>query len=395
MPEQFLHGIETTEVDDGLRPVQTVKSSVIGVVGTAPDADAAKFPMNTPVLLTSNPRLAVDLGETGTLQDAMDDINDQAWAATVVVRVEEGVDADATMSNIVGSSAAMSGVHALVGAESEVKVTPRILIAPGFTSDRPGNAANPVVSELQGIAARLRAVIIADGPNTNMTDAITYREDWGSDRIYVVDPGVKVWDTVGNVNVNRPASARVAGLLAKMDATKGFWWSPSNQVINGITGPARPIGFGMSDANCEANLMNEKEVATIIHKNGYRLWGNRSCGTDPKWAFLCVRRTVDMVYESVENAHQWAMDRPQSGNLIEDIQGGVNAYLRHLTAKGALLGGKCWLDPSLNTPDQLMAGKLYMDYDLEPPAPMEHLVFRAHRESGYYQEMIDQVLTVR
>ena len=395
MPEQFLHGIETTEVDDGLRPVQTVKSSVIGVVGTAPDADAAKFPMNTPVLLTSNPRLAVDLGETGTLQDAMDDINDQAWAATVVVRVEEGVDADATMSNIVGSSAAMSGVHALVGAESEVKVTPRILIAPGFTSDRPGNAANPVVSELQGIAARLRAVIIADGPNTNMTDAITYREDWGSDRIYVVDPGVKVWDTVGNVNVNRPASARVAGLLAKMDATKGFWWSPSNPGINGITGPARPIGFGMSDANCEANLMNEKEVATIIHKNGYRLWGNRSCGTDPKWAFLCVRRTVDMVYESVENAHQWAMDRPQSGNLIEDIQGGVNAYLRHLTAKGALLGGKCWLDPSLNTPDQLMAGKLYMDYDLEPPAPMEHLVFRAHRESGYYQEMIDQVLTVR
>ncbi len=394
MPEQFLHGIETVEVDDGIRPIQTVKSSVIGLVGTAPDADAVKFPLNTPVLMAGNPRLGVDLGTTGTLKDALDDIFDQVWAAVVVIRVEEGADAAATLSNIVGSSASLSGVHALLGAENEVKVTPRILIATGFTSDRPGDVANPVVAELQGIAQRLRAVIIADGPNTNMADAITYREDWGSDRIYVVDPGVKVWDTVGNVAVNKPASARVAGLMAKMDATKGFWWSPSNQIINGIVGAARPIDFSLSDTNCEANLMNEKEVATIVHKNGYRLWGNRSCATDPLWAFVSVRRTADMIYESVDEAHLWAMDRPQSGNLIVDIQEGVNAYLRHLTAKKALLGGKCWLDPSLNTQDQLMAGKLYMDFDLEPPAPLEHLVFRAHRESGYYKEMMDQVLTV-
>ena len=51
MPEQFLHGIEVVELDDGPRPIRTVKSSVIGLIGTAPEADAKKFPLDTPILI--------------------------------------------------------------------------------------------------------------------------------------------------------------------------------------------------------------------------------------------------------------------------------------------------------------------------------------------------------
>ncbi|EJS1626716.1 phage tail protein, partial [Vibrio cholerae] len=38
---QFLHGAEVIEIDDGSRPIQTVKSAVIGLVGTAPLSAAA------------------------------------------------------------------------------------------------------------------------------------------------------------------------------------------------------------------------------------------------------------------------------------------------------------------------------------------------------------------
>ncbi|WP_028588348.1 phage tail sheath subtilisin-like domain-containing protein [Desulfocurvus vexinensis] len=393
MAEQFLHGIEVLEIDDGTRPIQTVKSSVIGVVGTAPQADAAKFPINHPVLITGSPRQAATLGAAGTLKDALDGIFDQCGAMVVVVRVEEGADAAATRSNVIGDAATMTGVHAFLGAQSEVKVTPRILCAPGFTGDRPDDAANPVVAELQGIAEKLRAVVIADGPNSSDTEAIAYREDWGSDRIYIVEPFVKVWDTTTNAVVVQPASARVAGKLAWMDNTRGFWWSPSNQVLNGIVGTARPVQFNLSDSNTAANLLNENEVTTIVHRDGYRLWGNRTTATDPQWAFLSVRRTADMIYESIEEAFLWAMDRPLSANLVLDIQESVNAYLRHLKAQGAILGGKCWLDEELNSKESLMAGKLYMDFDIEPPAPMERLTFRAHRENGYYEELVDHVLT--
>ncbi|WP_299752780.1 hypothetical protein [uncultured Tateyamaria sp.] len=39
----FLHGVEIIEIDAGPRPIQTVRSSVIGIVGTAPDADADAY----------------------------------------------------------------------------------------------------------------------------------------------------------------------------------------------------------------------------------------------------------------------------------------------------------------------------------------------------------------
>ena len=393
MSEQFLHGIETVEVTDGTRPIRTVKSSVVGLIGTAPDANAATFPLNTPVLIAGNPYEAALLGVTGTLKDAVDGIFDQTGAMIVVIRVDEGADTAGTISNIVGDATTGIGVHGFLAAESEVKVTPRILVAPGFTSDRTGDLANAVVAELLGIASRLRGIIIADGPNTTRAEAITYREDWGSDRVYVVDPMCKVWDTTTSQNVDQPASARVAGIISRMDNEHGFWWSPSNQIINGITGVSRSIDFSLSDTNSEANLLNENEVATIVHKDGYRLWGNRTTATDPQWAFLSVRRTADMIYESIEQAFLWAMDRPMSVNLVLDIQESVNAYLRHLKAQGAILGGKCWMDENLNTKETLMAGKLYMDFDIEPPAPLERLTFRAHRENGYYEELVNQVLS--
>lgn len=47
MSENYLHGVEVVEIDSGPRPIQTVRSSVIGIVGTAPRADEAAFPLNS------------------------------------------------------------------------------------------------------------------------------------------------------------------------------------------------------------------------------------------------------------------------------------------------------------------------------------------------------------
>ena len=53
MPTTFLHGVEVLQIDTGVRPIQTVRSSVIGLIGTAPGADATAFPLNTPVMVTT------------------------------------------------------------------------------------------------------------------------------------------------------------------------------------------------------------------------------------------------------------------------------------------------------------------------------------------------------
>jgi phage tail sheath protein FI len=498
MPEQFLHGVEIVEIDDGIRPITTQKSSVIGLIGTAPNSALAAaatlktgvvasnnaltftavtpgkagnditvhlkdpkansqslsvvvsgtaitinlatgptgtitstgaliisaitasdpasllvtcantststgasavtatvkvqtlasgvdeaFPLNIPVLVTGSRMEAAGLdtigSKEGTLPDAIDAIFDQSGAMIVVVRVAEGLDAAATKSNIIGSG--MTGVQAFLTAETVVKVKPRILIAPGFSQEE------EVVAELIGIADQLKAVIIADGPNTDDAAAITYRENFGSKRVYVVDPQVKVWDTVSNSVISQPVSARVAGIISKSDNERGFWWSPSNREVYGIIGTSRAIGFALNDVNSRSNYLNENEVATIIHKDGYRLWGNRTCSADQKWAFLSVVRTADMVHEALLAAHLWAVDRNITKNFLEDVMEGVNFYLRHLVAVGAVLGGHCWVDPELNTPDQISQGIVYFDIDLTPPYPAEHIVFRSHLVNDYIKNL--------
>lgn len=505
MPEQFLHGVEVITIDDGPRPIQTVRSSVIGVVGTAPgsqaevaatlqtglvasnnailftsklagalgnaisvtllkpaavssplsvsvldraitvslatdatgavtstatlvqaaiaakaEADALvtvanagastgagvvtparrvslsggvdeAFPLNKPVLVAGDSAQAALLGTEGTLPGAMDGIFDQTGAVVIVVRVAEGEDADETMSNVIGgvdaSTGAYTGVHAFLGAESIVGFAPRILCAPFFTHQRPTDLANPVVAELLGIAERLRAVIIADGPNTNDADAIEYRGDWGSKRIYVVDPWVKIYNANGEI-VAEPASARVAGLIAKSDNERGFWWSPSNQIINGIVGTSREVDFTLGDINSRANLLNEQEVTTIVRQESFRLWGNRTCSSDPKWAFLSVVRTADIINDSILRAHLWAVDRNITKTYLDDVTQGVNDYLDRLKAQEAILGGECYPAPGLNTPANIADGKVFFEFKFTPPYPAEHITFRSKLVTDYIEEIL-------
>lgn len=390
MPDPFLHGIETKEIDDGIRSIRTVTSSIIGLVGTAPEADAVKFPLNTPVLVTG-PRMAAEMGADGTLTDAYLAVYSQGVNIAIVVRVEAAQDAQATLANVIGTPAAQTGVWALMLAGSLTGQTPRILAAPGFTGVGEPQTANPVIGALISVAERLRGIAVADGPNTTETDAIAMRGNHGSDRLFIVDPAVRVFDTTSQEMVTRPASGYVAGLISKRDREKGFWWSPSNQIVTGIGGTARPISFQINSPDTEANRLNEHEVATIVRKDGFRLWGNRSTASDQLWAFLNVRRTADMIYESIEQAHLWAMDRPFSEQLLRDIRDSVQAYINTLVARGALLGGRVWLDPELNSKATLKAGKLYMNFDIEPPAPLERLTFMAYRNGEYYEELVNAV----
>ena len=91
----LVHGVEVLEVDDGVRTITTVRSSVIGIVGTMPDADADALPLNTPVLVSGQRAAAalvdsaVDDPNTGTIGEALTAIHSIASPVIVVVRIED------------------------------------------------------------------------------------------------------------------------------------------------------------------------------------------------------------------------------------------------------------------------------------------------------------------
>ena len=375
----FLHGVEVVELEGGPRPITNVASSVIGLVGTA-----TKGPVNEPVLIAGSRKEAVEkfgaANGSGTIPEALEAIFDQGGAMVVVINVLD----PANISDLGNSSKTVNiedGLHALLSAESKVHVTPRIIVAPGFCQQQ------GVVDVLIEVADRLRAVAIVDGPDTTNEEAIAFRKNIDSARVYLVDPKVHIFDKASDTEVVQPASARVAGVIARSDSDRGFWWSPSNRTVAGITGTSRGIDFALGDSLATANRLNENQVATIIHQNGYRLWGNRSCSSDPKFAFLSVRRTADLINDSLLRAHLYAVDRNITKTYIEEVTESVNNYLRFLKSIGAIIDGKCYADPELNTPDNIAQGKVFIDFDFTPPYPAEHITFRSSLVNDYLEEI--------
>lgn len=388
MTASFLHGVEVAEFPTASGVVTAPATSVIGLVGTAPLADPALFPLDTPVLIVG-PGQAALLGTEGTAPWALAGLYDQARPPVVFVRVDTSPVPAIQQGEVVGDPLANTGVYALLAAQSLVALKPKILIAPGFT-DAPGAAGtlNPVVAALKTVAAALRAIYVVDGPGDTDAHATALAALVGDARAYIVDPAVKV-SRAGAIVVE-PASARVAGVIAASDAdpARGYWWSPSNQVIQGVLGVSRLVTFGLSDADTGANALNAAGVATIVSNGGFRLWGNRTSSTDPDYAFLAVRRCWDIVEEAVDQSYVWAMDRPQSAGLLASVVRELSAFLRTLKAKGAVLGGRAFLDPELNTADALRQGHGYVDFDGEPPAPLERLTFNAIRNPDYYADLV-------
>ena len=372
----FLHGVTVTEVESGARTVSIASSSVIGVIGTAPEAEASDFPLNTPVLISGSYTEAAKLGATGTLPSALSGILSQSGATVVVVRVDEaqlqegeGIDVEATELNIIGEAKAdgtYTGVYSFLAAKSILGVAPRILIAPGFCTEE-------VVTELITIANRLRAIIVADTPTDSDANITQFVTTCASSRVYAVYP--QVINTTGETV---PASPYVAGVIAKNDNENGFWVSPSNKVVGGIVGLSKAVDFTLGDASCRANVLNEKNVATIINQDGYRLWGNRSTVKDGNYKFLCVQRTADIISDSILQSHLWAVDRNIVKNYLVDVTESVNAFLANLKSQGAILAGKCYADPELNSGANIAEGKVYFDFEFTPAYPAEQVTFRAY-----------------
>jgi phage tail sheath protein FI len=385
MADKFLHGVEVLEVATGVRPIETVKSSIVGIVGTAPGADSVAFPLNKPILITGDIKQAIPLGIDGTLYSAIESIFEQKNAIVVVVRVDEGVDFNATLSNVVGGvdgiTGDKTGLEALLDSESVTTAKPRIILAPEY-SDQVVCA-----NKMNEVAEKLRGMAVVDAPNLTTTDAVTYAASFDHDRVYICYPKVVVFKN--GVEESRWLSPFVAGMMVKMDNERGFWHSPSNQNINGIIGTEKPIDFSLSDANSTANFLNEKRVNTVVNLNGYKLWGNRTTAANLKKVFVNVARTADIIADSVERAHVYAVDKNITANYFESVSDSVNAYLRNLQSKGAILGGLCWANSENNTTYDIQLGIANFSFDFQPPTPAESVHFTYSLNEDYFNNIFN------
>ena len=244
-----------------------------------------------------------------------------------------------------------------------------------------GETANGLALSLLIVAAKLRGVALIDGPNV-YTDIANYAGDFDDSRAYIIAP--KVRDVLGD---DAFASAYAAGLIAVNDADNGYWYSPSNMVLKGVSGQSVPIDFKMGSNASRAATLNNLNVTTVIRKKGFKLWGNRMVTTAPGLSFITSRRIIDLIVDSLQNALFNQVDRPITKDLIDGVTDTVNAFLRQQEARGAIAGGMCFPDPDLNLPAVLANGEVYFNIKVSPTPPAESINLKVLITDEYLEEI--------
>ncbi len=376
----YHHGVRVVEINDGTRVISTVSTAIVGMVCTAEDADASVFPLDTPVLITDVLAASGKAGKKGTLAASLRAIAEQAKPVTVVVRVATGKDAAETTSNIIGGANAegrYTGMKALLSAQAELGVKPRILGVPGLDNQE-------VATALAGICQQLRAFgyISAHGCKT-VQEATKYRDNFSQRELMLIWPDFVSWNTTANQSDIAYATARALGLRAKIDTETGWHKTLSNVGVNGVTGITASVFWDLQAPGTDADLLNQACVTTLIRKDGFKFWGSRTCSDDPLFMFENYTRTAQVLADTMAEAHLWAVDRPVTPTLVRDMIDGINAKFRELKSAGLIIDGTCWYDESANTKETLKAGKLFIDYDYTPMPPLEDLTLRQRITDRY------------
>ncbi len=288
---------------------------------------------------------------------------------------------------------------------------PKLLIAPSFGNAVPtgqvvGSQDATVAAGMATLAAAMRAMYFIDCPpgsspatllsnrgasgnafNTSDKRAILC----GPQQLFldsgIVPTGVSIDPSSGkaiqnlaNVTHAGPYSPYVAGATAAKDLAQGYWWSPSNTPVVGALGPDVAIYSSFLDAASDTNTLNSQGIVTAFQAfgTGIRVWGNRSAGF-PTYStpdvFIPVRRTMDVIEQSIMLAMMQFLDQPISNALIQSILASANSFIRTLIARGALVAGTASFNPAENPSSQIAAGQLVFDIDCMPPPPAERLTF--------------------
>ncbi len=375
MPANYLHGVETIEVERSGVPVKIVKSGVVGLTGSSAIT-------TTKPVLCLNQTDDAQFGTRGTIPTALKIMRRYCNGAILVISQP----LNATPVDIIGTvtEVAKSGLEQLQDSFNRYGFDPKILVAPGFDT----NAT--VAAALITHAHKLGAVTYVDAPPGATRNQImaargpdgVFNLRSASIRLRYCYPFVKNGDTFESL------ATHSAGLRVLHDLEKGFWASHSNQALRGVTDIALPLTARIDDASSDANLLNEVGITTVFNSygTGYRLWGNRTAAfpTATKLAvFESVRRTADIINESIRYAQLQFMDLPYNQTNIDMIVQTCGAFLRKLVGDGAILGGECWFNPDATTKEEKANGQLRISYKFTPPPPIERITNESEITTEY------------
>lgn len=227
---------------------------------------------------------------------------------------------------------------------------------------------------------------VATNPTTGVN---SLRVGLVKDHSAVFYPRVTIKENGLDVNVG--PSGAIAGLIARIDASRGVWKAPAGTEadLRGVYG----LEYRFSDG--ENGVLNRHAINAIrIFPNGIVNWGARTMAGDDdfasEWKYISVRRTALFIEESLYRGLKWVVFEPNDEPLWSQIRLNVGAFMHDLFRQGAFQGKtrqeayfvKC--DAETTTQNDINLGRVNIWVGFAPLKPAEFVIL-------YLQQMTGQV----
>jgi len=397
MPAYLSPGVYVEEVPSGSAPIAGVSTSVAAFIGVVPDnvempprADApgAKYtvaPAGVPQLVTNwsefthkfgaAPTDAQGVTETNVLARAVRGFFDNGGSRCWVARVASAAaPADKDPDLIDASLAAFAAIDEI-----------SLVAAPLLSDD--GVRVKAIQERLLAHCEKLGdRVAILDSPReiTGDLTASNILKLRNSDYGAYYFP----WIDVRGDGAYAPPSGHIAGVYARVDATRGVHKAPANEAIRGAFGVRYRVSKELHDGLNPVGINVIRPFGNTVKIWGARTLADKNQAAQKDFVYVNVRRLFAFLRESLQDGTGWVVFEPNTPDLWARITRNVRAFLTTVWQSGALFGTtadeafvvKC--DAENNPPELRDLGQVVIEIGVAVTKPAEFVIFRLTQKAG-------------
>ena len=347
-----------------------------------------------PTIYTEGVDYVLDFDSDGYLVVTRLDDGDISQGATVKISYDYLDPSSITASDIEGGvdqDGNKSGLELVNEVFPRFRLVPGQILAPGWSHDTA--VASLMAAKAGNINEHFTAIAVTDLDDSEVKkyqDAPQTKNDNNfTDSLQVV-----CWPRLKLGNRTYWMSSQLAGLMAQVDGNnEGIpVASPSNQNLQMDTALANgeEVWLGPEQA---AYLNGQGIVTALNFIGGWKAWGNRTAAypgnTDPKEAFVPIRRMFNWIGNTLVQTFWQRVDYPVRKRLVETVVDSANIWLNGLAAREFILGGRVTFPEDLNPVTDLMDGIVRFHVRVTPPSPARDLTFVLEYDSQYFEALFD------
>ena len=189
-----------------------------------------------------------------------------------------------------------------------------------------------------------------------------------------------------------PTCGAIAGVWTTNDALRGVWNAPANTGITTMIMPKLPISHEQQEElNVPVHGLAINAIRTFQGR-GSLIWGARTLDSNSNdWRYIQVRRTMIYVEQSVKQALEAMVFKPNTAQTWVTVVAMIESFLHGLWAAGGLMGAapseayvvQAGLGSTM-TPQDVLEGvmRVHITLQMVHPAEFIELTFKQQMLGG-------------